>query len=810
MPDVASALLKHLTALLILRCVVGGVSAIDNDAWKFSDTQSRSMQKPELMKKPSKWGIVSKAVNSSSAVEDTMREAIAAVHISRNKPMAGSLAAGSQALVDVEIAQDPAVVVVRAVALLLNRCETVRIELAQSLPNRFGVGMPRHLLRPMSGDLDSLESEFLSHDMGLDSSVLLPAAHRSLALLGGRHANATVASLHSSLDSLIAAGMPITMIFNLLATVHRLVETKEAGLLRKLILLSGRPKSLNGPEGENTGADLTETYCTQPLQFNGSASRNGLSLEKFYHDGVAVSFLMLLYTLQRWVNIDAVAKSVVWDLLSEFGLLRVFDFFDYVEDFESLGEESSEEGSRYRIPEVGSMCAEAQLDLYALLIVYIRLVTDSPTDSRASVGYGRKRTDVRSNGSDLVARQRREPSAPESLDSDGSIVIDWSPQQSLSSAVEELRKRVGGGMLVSHLKSALLLGTSTDTRDRYVSVSRAERVQQRGRAVRERKTRSPYSHSRSRSRSFSPSRASHESYGAMFAACKTQTITSITTSFSVGLQDADDEALEVTEPVTVQEASGRSYEPSFQELLNAAMRGANLTDLKVKNSIIINSTRSNNSGKHGNERPSSRATCQSGSRGSSANGTRHSKPVDGPPTRLSKRQQDDLRARLADIRRPKSSTRSPINDHDPSVPSVVPIGALRRVHEGTAEPRVRTVGVAFDDEGDRDPSQPGKLVVPRIVVPTPPSSARGSFVPLAMPAESPVNPRHKSLQYVARRRHFRARDSPRAYTTQMTMRSTGEAGCALSLADGRGQSTEVMQELQAMLFDRLVDQDDFD
>ena len=96
----------------------------------------------------------------------------------------------------------------------------------------------------------------------------------------------------------------------------------------------------------------------------------------------------------------------------------------------------------------------------------------------------------------------------------------------------------------------------------------------------------------------------------------------------------------------------------------------------------------------------------------------------------------------------------------------------------------------------------------RIVIPTPPSSARGSFVPCiaVLPtADSLRSPRRKgaAARSYSAGRTYRARDSPRARAVQCALSG------GLSASDGTGAGTEAMQSLQAMFFGALSEQDDY-
>lgn len=106
-PEFTATLLPIIKALTILRCVVGGTSVIDNDAWKFIDTTDRSKSLPPPMNtRPLKWGKLARSLKTTSKIDDTVRDVLVVVSAGKNKPMADAMAA---VLPEDEIAQDPTV-----------------------------------------------------------------------------------------------------------------------------------------------------------------------------------------------------------------------------------------------------------------------------------------------------------------------------------------------------------------------------------------------------------------------------------------------------------------------------------------------------------------------------------------------------------------------------------------------------------------------------------------------------------------------------------------------------------------------------
>lgn len=714
------------------------------------------------------------------------------------------------------------VIIIRFVALLLNTCDGYRIEIAQTEPVRFGGGIESELICDVVDVVGTIDSVSLSSL----SQGSLPIAHRSAVLFGAKNTPAAVASLSVALSSVVDGGLHTAMLLNMLGTVHNLLENNEAAMLRKLILLAGRPQ----PFGTETSGviDLTESYSLHPLQFHSASSRTGMSLEKFYHDGVAVTFLMMLYTLQRWMDTDATAKAQIWDMLSEFDLLRAYESFDFMEDFESLGDESSEESGQHRLPPIRSMRDEQRLDLYALMIVYIRLaVVAAPVERLRSISGDDKKTDIAYGSAvDLVARQRRTASFSDSLDyndtsADSTCGVKgaWSPRDTLSKAVDALRRRLAGGALIAQLKNTLHEAKNSDTKDRYTLMSKAGIARNRDRVLKERKTRSPYSPGRSRFRPNCPAKGKsvdlHDSMAPDVLKDKPffQSITSLTSSFSVGLQDDGPHLDTPEEDENKHNKDGNDIQElatSFQELLNAAMHGTNLSDYQ-HNNTKISSKLNNFNCKAVSKLPRARS-----SRASSANGSRRGRiTADTDQKKLvnsvSKRLQADLKARLAEIRNPNSPTQT--------APSSEAYNAKLTTSENIASFQKSSMRMksreARNDECVRfseSPNQKGSEEIlgmhqaSRIVIPTPPANTRGSFRPTSVVeirAESPRSPRRKHIHAFSAGRSYKARDSPRAYRNYI-----GGTG-GLSSSDCPGMGNDMMQDLQAMYFDTISEQDDF-
>jgi hypothetical protein len=898
-PDVAAAVVQTLNGLLVLRSVVGGTSVVDSDAWKFADTPCR-------------------APPAAGAG-------------------AGAGAGGSQGAPDpTEIAQDPTAMAIRVVAVLLDSCDSFRQELVRLQPGRFGAGLSSLLLQAGPGLRQSDSEDEDGGEFFLGDTARDPHTHahtRSappLSALGGRGPSAAGAAAADSLTALLDGGGHAAMLFSLLAALLRMGENGEAPLLRKLVLLSGRPPPFGARGGEylsgtgtGTGSgeegDLTAAYAALPLQFHAAAQRSFMTLERFYHDGVAVSFLMLLYTLQRWLDMDGSAKTLVWGILEQFDLLKVYDHFDKEEDFEGLGDDSSDgDGGGGDPPCAESMREDDPLDLYAFCIVYLRITAEAETEAEAEESFDSQRSEqqtateitISDNADSLVAKQRR-------VVRDSSGLADaaggegegegegggegedahWSPKQSLGVAVDELRRRVGGGSLVSQLKETLFSGVAADSRDEQARApaggaagAEGEGEGQQGagagreareRRLRDRRAQSPYSPGRPRRRAASP-RGGFSSPAASAAAMAALL-------GPMGLRDAGPATVDSEGEAAAQRARAAAAEAdhaaaklavSFSELLSLAMQGTNLNELKNKKGQIktgklkhLSSNKSNPRGgggggaardnvKASSPRPasrnvSSRGTSRGGDTdtdcgggGGGGGGRRH---VNG----VARRQQGDLRARLAHIRSPRPPPpppRSPARagpgfGSDAFAPAPCsPAGGLSRAslrrssikggdspkHKGRKEgesvrmfedsagqrpeskARERSMSVRFDSS-DAQALAVFQHVVP---APTPPTSARGSFAPAshsraappeaafpdrereskpeASPSPRPrgVSPRSRPRQ-PSSARSYKARDSPRAYSTHVAGR---EEGGGLSRADGRGGGGEAMWGLQAMFF----------